>query len=343
MAHSKRFLTFLFAILLPLIVFVGLAEKGHSDPNATQLICRVPTISVELENDSFVIPLILSNLMPDDSVGGFEILVNITDPELISFDSDSSWWLLDSICMGYNGELCTLWHIDSVIELGRAMYDTTGQLTSGWEYLQARTVGANGGVLKLSGLADQLAPPFTPGIPTTSADTLIKLFAHTNGVLGDSLCDSVDIEIRLSRGETRFSNSEGDLIGCGSYEWVVDTFFFNCSEWIEDSCAAWFDTVYDSIYDCIVDTTRVILVNANAELQCCDWIPGDADGNDIYNISDAVYLIAFIFGGGLPPQPVQLAGDFDCNGIVNISDVVSIIAYIFGGAPPPWCTCNDLI
>lgn len=68
---------------------------------------------------------------------------------------------------------------------------------------------------------------------------------------------------------------------------------------------------------------------------------GDADNNGIVNISDVVYLIAFIFGGGPRPFPITLVGDADCNGFVNISDAVYIIAYIFGGGPPPCNPCPD--
>jgi hypothetical protein len=64
------------------------------------------------------------------------------------------------------------------------------------------------------------------------------------------------------------------------------------------------------------------------------FVPGDADGNGIVNVSDVVYLIAYIFGGGPGPDPLE-AGDADCNDIVNISDAVYLIAYIFGGGPPP--------
>ncbi len=68
------------------------------------------------------------------------------------------------------------------------------------------------------------------------------------------------------------------------------------------------------------------------------YLCGDADGNDIVNISDAVYLIAYIFGGGAEPSPL-LAGDVDCNGLVNISDAVYLIAYIFGGGQAPCAGC----
>jgi PKD repeat protein len=65
---------------------------------------------------------------------------------------------------------------------------------------------------------------------------------------------------------------------------------------------------------------------------------GDADGNAIVNISDAVFLISYIFGGGQAPNP-QEAGDADCNEIVNISDAVYLISYIFGGGPAPCEGC----
>lgn len=64
------------------------------------------------------------------------------------------------------------------------------------------------------------------------------------------------------------------------------------------------------------------------------FLPGDADSNGIVNISDAVFLIAYIFGGGAAPEPIEL-GDADANGIVNISDAVYLIAYIFGGGAAP--------
>ncbi len=61
---------------------------------------------------------------------------------------------------------------------------------------------------------------------------------------------------------------------------------------------------------------------------------GDADANLVVNISDAVYLIGYIFGGGNPPIILE-SGDVDTNGIVNISDAVYLIAYIFGGGAAP--------
>lgn len=71
-----------------------------------------------------------------------------------------------------------------------------------------------------------------------------------------------------------------------------------------------------------------------------DYFFGDADFRGIVNISDCVYLITYIFGGGPPPYPIKLIGDADCNDVISISDVVYIISYIFGGGPPPCNPCD---
>jgi hypothetical protein len=61
---------------------------------------------------------------------------------------------------------------------------------------------------------------------------------------------------------------------------------------------------------------------------------GDAGGDGVVNVTDVVFLVAYIFGGGPEPVP-YMAGDADCNGVVNVSDAVYLITYIFGGGPPP--------
>ena len=73
----------------------------------------------------------------------------------------------------------------------------------------------------------------------------------------------------------------------------------------------------------------------------CDCIPGDANGSGSINISDAVHLINYIFGGGPAPQPYPTcSGDADCNCVVTISDAVYLINHIFSGGPAP-CDCQQ--
>lgn len=94
------------------------------------------------------------------------------------------------------------------------------------------------------------------------------------------------------------------------------------------------DTVLAGSYSANLLRGELVILTALNGFNC-----GDADANDIVNISDAVYLISYIFGGGPAPDPVESA-DVDCNLIVNISDVVYLIAYIFGGGPAPCAACS---
>lgn len=71
----------------------------------------------------------------------------------------------------------------------------------------------------------------------------------------------------------------------------------------------------------------------------CDFLAGDADGNDLVNITDAVFLISYIFSGGVAPSPLNI-GDADCNGLVNITDAVYLISYIFNDGPAPCKECQ---
>ena len=80
--------------------------------------------------------------------------------------------------------------------------------------------------------------------------------------------------------------------------------------------------------------------NHNGLPDACDYVCGDADHSSGVDISDAVYLISYIFGGGPAPDPV-LSGDADCSGDTpDISDVVYLIAYIFAGGPSPCASCK---
>lgn len=66
-------------------------------------------------------------------------------------------------------------------------------------------------------------------------------------------------------------------------------------------------------------------------------ICGDADDNGAVAITDAVYIINYIFGGG--PAPTVGQADVDCSGQISITDAVYIINYIFGGGPAPCAAC----
>jgi len=68
---------------------------------------------------------------------------------------------------------------------------------------------------------------------------------------------------------------------------------------------------------------------------CC---PGDANFTGDVNVGDAVFLINYIFKGGLAPKVMNWADpNADCQ--VNVGDVVFLIGYVFRGGAAPVLGC----
>jgi hypothetical protein len=59
---------------------------------------------------------------------------------------------------------------------------------------------------------------------------------------------------------------------------------------------------------------------------------GDANGDGNVNILDVVYLINYVFAGGLPPVGPS---DVNSDGNVNADDIRYLINYIFANGPAP--------
>ncbi|MCP4566859.1 MAG: hypothetical protein GY841_04675 [FCB group bacterium] len=68
------------------------------------------------------------------------------------------------------------------------------------------------------------------------------------------------------------------------------------------------------------------------------YIDGDANGDEVINVGDAVALINYVFKGGPAPYPLE-AGDADCNEAVNVGDAVYLINFVFKGGPEPGADC----
>ena len=109
----------------------------------------------------------------------------------------------------------------------------------------------------------------------------------------------------------------------------------------------WCEVRNDSVVGTAPDTifTEVLTVEVrdycNADTLSF-WVEvdlcGDATGDGVVDIDDAVYLIAYIFSGGPAPEPLNV-GDVDCTEAIDIDDAVYLIAYIFSGGPVPCADC----
>jgi len=81
------------------------------------------------------------------------------------------------------------------------------------------------------------------------------------------------------------------------------------------------------------------LINPVAALTMIQGIGcGDVNFDGVVSITDAVFLINYIFGGGEQPLSFSKA-DSDCSGTTTIGDAVHLINYIFGGGQIPCGGC----
>jgi hypothetical protein len=85
-------------------------------------------------------------------------------------------------------------------------------------------------------------------------------------------------------------------------------------------------------YNSYTDTSGLVFVQPAAlpGWISTDVISGDANSDGIVDIADLVYLIGYLYRGGLPPSPVSL-GDFNQDGEVNLADIVALVNYLFRG------------
>ncbi len=129
--------------------------------------------------------------------------------------------------------------------------------------------------------------------------------------------DSVKIEYSANGGGS-WTNVVPKTINVGFYSWKIPLVS-------SATCRVRVSDAADGIPSDISDSNFTIRP---------PYIPGDANGDVTVDISDVVYLIAYIFSGGAAPAPL-LAGDANCDSVVDISDVVYLISYIFSGGSAP--------
>lgn len=142
---------------------------------------------------------------------------------------------------------------------------------------------------------------------------------------------------------TSLGNPLGGVVVCAShypglYDWP-DVYSVATSD---SNGVAHFANVYIpniSIPSISVAATKAGFLSADTSIRVtAGGVPGDADSSAIVNISDAYYVINYVFGEG-PPPLILNRGDADGNCTINISDVVYLIGYVFNGTPIPIPGC----
>jgi FG-GAP repeat/Dockerin type I domain len=100
--------------------------------------------------------------------------------------------------------------------------------------------------------------------------------------------------------------------------------------------------IVGSMYDDAggTDAGRALVYIFGTQDICKNYVCGDANYDITVNVSDAVWIINYVFVGGDPPSPIE-SGDTNCDGTCNVSDAVWIINYVFVGGNEPCDTNGD--
>jgi len=280
-----------------------------SSLSASSVLAVEPILNLKVQNivfapaDSVVTVEIMMNSV-EDSVAGIEVFLQMSDPFQLRFHESDP-------------------------------LDLTGSVIEEWGYVSWTDFGSPGSAIQILGLWDFTAGGKRPLAipPSDEPQLLFTLRTQLIDQMPDTLCNFEGTVI-IAQYQTRFSdpcNPIADLIGYDT--WIeYDSTFENCVEWDGDSCVAWADTIVEEIPHSAPNFELLNYQDGQYRILC--YLCGDADGSGMVDIDDPVFLIAYIFGGGSAPDPLELA-DADFSGAVDIDDVVFLIAYIFAGGPEP--------
>jgi hypothetical protein len=161
----------------------------------------------------------------------------------------------------------------------------------------------------------------TMGPITTFSTDCLALSLANGDVDGDGDLDVVTVDID--------ENDVGVMLNDGHGVSGVDDRYATGGEPVWIGLADFDgDGDLDAVTSDAADQTISILFNE--QLYVC----GDANGSGDVDIDDVVFIITYIFAGGVPPDPLE-SGDANCSGDVDIDDAVYLITYIFAGGNPP--------
>ncbi len=290
-------------------VLVCLPALWGASTEVPELVMTVPDTTVPRGQTGALLNIYISNYF--DTVAGFQFVLVSEHPDLVWFNFDNDG------------------------------FDTSGTLTSGFEYAQAIDRAGDQSEVWFRCLANL---PFDTvhnwGFSPQQGGVAVKIPINTAAVT-----DSVLTSLLTVTTPVDFSNPWGYSIGVVT-ETLYDTSFFLCNLWEADSCTEWIEvdpdtSEYDSLYVDItpygyLDTTRVIINDGSITVQgsglTCDY-----DGDGTITVADLMALVGCLFGTPSPPPEFCEIGrcDADDSGSIDVGDLTYLVAYLFQGGPPP--------
>jgi hypothetical protein len=180
---------------------------------------------------------------------------------------------------------------------------------------------------------------------TTYAQVLPWVLVKNNGLVDVTYYNfrPTPINPQFPGAELRLAVSANDGLSFLASTPIQDTVVTPMTDWVgEYNGMASLDTMLFTVFTDFEQSGNSDIyldVSVNPYIGGAQGRCGDANADANVNVSDAVWIINYVFIGGSEPQPVLACGDANSDGMVNVSDAVWIINYVFiGGAQPGDCS-----
>jgi len=335
---------------------------------------QIPSITVKVADTTATpnslntaISIFMDNIF--DPVAGFNLYIQLDRPDIMIFQTDTltvydtTFWA----CSTWSGPNCIdsftvfgfdstwyVYYVDTFVDT-IGSFDTVGTLTSGWDFVDTRSLSGVGTDLNIVGIADLPGGTPVPPIPSgQQGGVLLRVLADIYNISDTTTDRTVNILVQTDfKDHFSFSRPDGTSITWLT-QIVDDTTCWICTQWFNTTCLNWQQALLpfeqcdsleigiDTI--AVLDTANVNILNGSLTVLfsfVCGNIDGDIQGN--IDISDLVFLVNYMFGtpSGPAPDPLSSA-DVNCSLEVDISDLVYLVNYMFGtpSGPAPCAGCN---
>ncbi|MFQ6032269.1 MAG: M20/M25/M40 family metallo-hydrolase, partial [Candidatus Zixiibacteriota bacterium] len=173
---------------------------------------------------------------------------------------------------------------------------------------------------------------------SVDADTDVIIYGHS------SAWEFITLMMDMANTYTYLNPSYGGM-SYGSdhysfYQWGYDAVFAHEGDFHYAGWHTNYDTVDSLDFDYMKEVVKMELATLITVARSFGppYMIGDANGDDMINGADVVFLLNYLFLNGPAPDPLG-RGDVNCDDEVNIEDVIFLVNYLYIGGPPPPASC----
>ncbi len=292
---------------LIVLLFLSVFPLVNSAAQIPEVLLYVPDTSVTPYSDHLLLNLYLDNSHYE--IFGFQFVLKSSNPDLVKFDFSTGG------------------------------FDSSGTLTSGFEYMEAIDRAGDQSELWFRCIADVFyVPGHRSGFQPQQGGIAIRVPVAVNATPLTLLDPTSLLQIETP---TDFSDPYGYSIGVVE-DTIFDTTFWRCTDWHGDSCGAYvqlpdgsagFDSAsVDTTPYGYLDTTQVVLRDGSLTVS---YLKCDNDDSGALDIGDLVCFAEFMFSGPPGGSCAPEFCDFDGSGFIDIADLIGLVDYMFNNGPPP--------